>query len=145
MVEKKKTTVKEVVHLDVANQEFERWAFAMDIELNDPDRDVKKVKDDKRQRRLLVSAIQFGAMVINENGEAVYTACRSGSKYKDPITFHEKKGSTLLASDQRQEGQDIAKMYAMMADMAKVPVSAFVNMVGKDLNCCVAIAAFLMA
>lgn len=127
---------------DMAEIEFQRFVDSMDLDIdettmNDEDKDSFLI-----QKRKLISAIEKGYLVINENGEAVYTPQKSdvGS-----LTFHERTGASILAMDGKKKNQDIAKMYAVMADMCKVSAKTFANLKGVDIKTCEAIFALLMA
>jgi hypothetical protein len=134
-----------VVDREVAEQEFERFAEAMDLDIDESgfDDDEDRSSFNKNKKRI-VRAIVKGHLVINEDGEAVYTPYHQKSKYKEPITFHERTGATLMEMDRKKKGHDVAKTYAMLTQMCKVPKGTFANLVGEDVKVCEAIFAFLM-
>lgn len=134
----------EKISTEVAHLEFDRWADEMDLDLNEDDMDEKDLAQFKKQKRRIVSAIESGALVVNDAGEAVYTPQNPKTSYKEAITFHERTGASLMAMDGKGKNQDMAKTYAMMADIAGVNAKVFAGMVGIDAKTCEAIFTFLM-
>jgi hypothetical protein len=132
---------------EVAEQEFERFLDAMDIQLDLEQGDADDQRADKLQREKILRAIMYGDLVINDDGEAVYTPWRPKSKYKEPITFHERDGSTLTAGDNKGKNALGRQTYAMMASMCRVDASVFAGkqLVGTDIKVCEALFALLAA
>lgn len=128
---------------EMAEQEFERFIDAMDILIDTADLDAEDLTSYKKQKGRIVAAVCSGALVFNEEGEAVYTPCHKHSKYTDPITFHERTGASLMATDRKKKGHDVAKTYAMLADMCKVHPNVFAGLMGKDIKVCEALFALL--
>lgn len=133
-----------VVAREVAEEEFERFGQEMDLDLDTSGMDAEDLTAFNKQRNRLVRAIERGSLVINENGEAVYTPQNPGSKHQDAITFHERTGASLMAMDGKKKGHDVAKTYAVMADMCKVHPSTFAGLKGNDVKVCEALFALLM-
>ncbi len=129
--------MKEKVALEVAEQEFNRFVEAMDLDVDPADMDEDDKKGFEQQRDRVVSAIQFGALVISDSGEPVFTPQRS--KDIDPITFHEPTGASLMAMDRKKKTEDIGKLYAAMGDMTKTHAGVFSKMKMADLKVCMAI------
>jgi hypothetical protein len=134
----------ELIALEVAEQEFDRFAEDMDLDL-----DVSKMDEDdktafEKQKRRILRAIQKGSLVINDDGEAVYTPSHPRSGYTEPLTFHERTGASLMAMDGKKKGHDVAKTYAVLADMCKVHQRVFAGLVGTDVKTCEALFALLM-
>ena len=132
------------VALEVAQQEFERFIEDMDI---DADQSVMDEEDktafNKHKSRMIKNIIR-GSLVINENGEAVYTPHREASKHKDAITFHERTGASLMAADGKKKGDDVKKTYAVMGNMCKLHPGVFAGLSGPDIKACESIFALLM-
>lgn len=139
MAEKENTISK-----DMAELEFDRFVEQMDLELDPALMDAEDMNAFNRQKARLIRAIERGALVINDDGEAVYTPQNAKSKYKDAITFHERTGASLMAMDGAKKNHDIKKTYAVMADMCRVHPSTFAGLVGTDVKVCEAIFALLM-
>lgn len=133
-----------IVATEVAEQEFERFADEMDLELDTSLMDVEDLTAFNKQKNRIIRAIERGNLVINENGEAVYTPGNKRSKHTDPITFHERTGASLMAMDGKKKGHDVAKTYAVLADMCKVHPSVFAGLAGTDVKICEALFALLM-
>ena len=127
-----------------AEQEFETWVDAMDLDLDTTEMDADDLAGYNRQKKRIIKAIMRGALIFNDNGEAVYTPHRPGSQHKDPITFHERTGASIMAMDGKKKGHEVAKMYAVLADMCKVHPKVFAMMVGEDVKVCEALFALLM-
>lgn len=135
---------KAVVAAEVAGNEFARFAEAMDLDIDPSAMDEEDRQGFDAQKRRVVRAISNGGLVISENGEAIYTPQRPATKNKEPITFHERTGASLMAMDKKQKGHDVAKTYAIMAAMCKVHPSVFSGMAGTDIKVCEALFALLM-
>jgi len=129
---------------EVADAEFERFVDAMDLDVDTAKMDAEDVTAFNKTKSRLIRAIQSGALSFNEDGESVYTPQHKRSKHKDAITFHERTGASLMATDGKKKNCDAAKTYAMMADMCKLHPSVFAGMVGTDIKICEAIFALLM-
>lgn len=133
-----------VITQEVAEQEFERWAEAMDLDLDTSAMDAEDLTGFAKQKRRILRAMGRGALVINEDGMAVYTPQNRKTKSQEPLTFHERTGASLMAMDGKKKNADAAKTYAVMADMCKTHPSTFAGMVGEDVKVCEALFSFLM-
>lgn len=136
--------MKELVAKEVAEQDFDRFVESMDLDVDTSGMDVEDLTAFNKQKSRIVRAIQRGHLVINDEGEAVYTPFKPNSKHKDPLTFHERSGASLMAMDGKKKGHDVAKTYAVLADMCKVHPSVFAGLVGTDVKVCEALFALLM-
>lgn len=122
---------------EVAEQEFTRFVEAMDLDVNPVDMDAEDKKGFEQQKDRIISAIQSGALVINDDGEPVFTPQRT--KGADAITFHEPTGASLMAMDRKKKTEDIGKLYASMGEITKTHASTFSKMKMPDLKVCMAI------
>lgn len=122
---------------EVAEAEFDRFAEAMDLDVDPADMDEEDKKSFEQQRQRVVKAIQSGSLVINENGEPVFTPQRT--KDAEPLTFHEPTGASLMAMDRKKKTEDIGKLYATMGDITKTHASTFSKMPMGDLKICMAL------
>ncbi|MCH9837697.1 hypothetical protein K0U83_18690 [bacterium] len=129
---------------EVAEQEFERFADEMDLDVETTGLDAEDLAALTKQKNRIIKSIEQGALVINENGEAVYTPSNARSKHQEAIVFHERTGASLMAMDGKKKGHDVAKTYAVMADMCKVHPNVFAGLVGIDAKVCEALFALLM-
>lgn len=132
------------VAIDQAELEFEQLAENMDIDIDTSRMDEDDKASFEKQKTRIVRAVMYGDLTFNEDGEAVYTPRHVRTPRKDPITFHERTGASIMAMDTKKKGQDVAKMYAVLGDMCKVPPKTFALMVGTDIKVCEALFAFLM-
>lgn len=132
------------IAVEQAELEFENWAEAMDLDLDTADMDADDLTGYNKQKKRVIKAVMRGALIFNEDGEAVYTPQNKKSKHNDPITFHERTGASIMAMDGKKKGHDAAKMYAVLADMCRVHPKTFAGLVGEDVKVCEAIFAFLM-
>lgn len=134
---------KAVIDIETASAEFDRWAEAMDLELDTALMDADDLNGFTRQKNRIVRAIERGALVVNDDGEAQYTPQNAKSKHQDAITFHERTG--LTAMDGAKKNQDMKRTYAVMGEMCKVHPNVFAsNLVGIDIKVCEAIFSLLM-
>lgn len=134
----------EVVTIEVAESEFERFVDAMDLDLDTDSMDAETLAEFSKTKRRLIKAVQKGALVFNDDGEAVYTPQNPKTKHGEPLTFHERTGASIMAMDSKKKGHDVARGYAVMADMCKVPPNTFASMVGIDIKICEALLVLLM-
>jgi Zn-finger domain-containing protein len=132
------------VALEMAEAELDRFAEEMDLDLDTADMDAEDLAQFTKLRKRLLHAIQKGALVINDNGEAVYTPQNRKSKHQDALTFRERTGASLMAMDGKKKNYDVTKTYAVMADMCKVHPNVFAGLVGIDAKICEALFALLM-
>ena len=138
------TDEKNIIAKEAAVAEFDRFADAMDLDLDTADMDAEDLTQFNKQKSRIVRAIESGALVVNDNGEAVYTPQRSASKYKEAITFHERTGAALMAMDGKKKNHDVAKTYAVMGDMCRVHPNTFAGLSGTDVKVCEALFSLLM-
>jgi hypothetical protein len=135
--------MKDLVAEEVAEQEFIRFVDAMDIDVDPEGMDEEDRKGFVQQKIKIVSAIKSGALVINDNGEPVYTPVRT--KDATPITFFEPTGASLMAMDRKKKTEDIGKFYAAMGDITKTSAGVFSKMRMSDLKICMAITTLFLA
>ena len=137
-------TTDNPVDKETAVNEFDRFTGAMDLDLDTSEMDAEDITAFNKQKRRIITAIERGALVVNEDGEAIYTPQHKKSKHTDAITFHERTGASLMAMDGKKKNHDVAKTYAVMADMCKVSPKVFAGLVGTDVKTCEALFALLM-
>jgi hypothetical protein len=123
---------------EMAEQEFDRFLEAMDIEADPVDMDEDDKKGFKQQKSRLVAAIMSGSAIIDDLGQPVFTPKRSGED-GPPITFYEPTGASIMAMDRKKKAEDVGKLYATMADMTKQPAKRFASMKYPDLRVCIAV------
>lgn len=128
---------------ETAEHEFERFLDAMDILADEGDMGEEDLTSFRAQKTRVIRALRQGHLVINDNGEAVYTPHRTEGV--DPLTFHERTGASIMAMDGKKKGEDVRKMYAVMGDLCKVEPGLFSQLRGADIKTCEALFALLMA
>lgn len=125
----------QIVAREVAEAEFVRFFEAMDLRLEDPDLDEEDQKAFREHRRIFIEAVERGTLVVNDDGEPVYTPPSTGK----PIAFHEPTGATLMAMDQIKKGHDVKRSYAVMASQTKTPIAVFSAMAQREFKVCEAV------
>lgn len=133
-----------LVEQGVAEAEFDRFVEAMDLDLDTSVMDAEDLTAFNKQKSRLIRAVVRGNLVFNEAGEAIYTPVNPRSKHKEAITFHERSGASLMAMDGKKKNHEVAKTYAVLADMCQVHPSVFANLFGTDVKVCEALFALLM-
>ncbi len=129
---------------EVAEAEFDRFADLMDLDVNTEGMSADEKRDFTVQRDRLVRVIQSGALVINGNGEPVYTPQRAEGDV-NPITFNEPTGASYLAMDRKKVGEDMGKLFSTMADVTGQSAGLFSKMKNSDLKVCIAIITLFLA
>jgi len=135
------------VAAEVAELEFLKFVEAMDLDADPAGWDAEDIKSFEGAKKKIVGAITRGHLVIDEDGQPVYTTQggKDGKGAGTAITFHEQTGASLMSMDQKKKGHDVAKMFAVMADMTGTDAKTFADMAGKDLKICQAITALFLA
>ena len=122
---------------EVAEAEFDRFVESNDIMVSfeGMEKDDRDSFNEQKERILL--AIEKGALVVNEDGEPVFTPQRT--KDATALTFHEPTGASLMAMDRKKKNEDVGKLYATMGDMTRTDAKTFSNMKMADLKVCMAV------
>lgn len=132
------------VATDAAEVEFNRFTEEMDLNIDTATMDADDLSAFYKLKARIIRAIGNGSLIFNEGGEAIYTPQKKGSKYNEPLTFHERTGASLMAMDGKKKNHDVAKTYAVMADMCKVHPGVFAGLIGVDIKVCEALFQLLM-
>lgn len=130
------------VSKEVAEQEFQRFIDEMDIDADEAEMSEEDLKAFTVEKNKIIKAICKGSLVINDEGEPVYTPVKGDS---GPITFHEPTGAALMAMDRRKKGEDVAKIYSLLAEVTKVDASTFAKLPMRDLRVCTALGTLFLA
>ncbi|HET9954087.1 MAG TPA: hypothetical protein VFQ61_06270 [Polyangiaceae bacterium] len=128
--------------LEVAEAEFQRFVAAMALDVDTSTMDEEDREEFKDKKRKIVRALMLGSLVIDEKGQPVYTPQVGDDR--SPITFLEPRGSSLMAMDQRKQGHNVAKSFAVLADITKVSPQRFANMFNRDIQVCLALQALFL-
>lgn len=126
------------IALAVAEQEFDRFTDAMDLDVDTSVMDEEDLKGFTQQKRVLIRAIQKGSLVINDDGEPVFKP-QGAEDDVNALTFHEHTGASLMAMDRKKKTEDVGKLYSIMGDMTKTNANLFSKMAGRDIKVCTAI------
>jgi len=133
-----------VVATEVAEDEFTRFAEAMDLDL-----DAKVLDDDDRKnlelsKHRIVRAITLGHLVVDDKGQPIYTPQLGDTK---PITFYEPTGASLMSSQSpKKTGASgvVSQMFGTLGDMTKTSAARFAAMHQRDLRVCLALATLFL-
>lgn len=125
------------VDAKTAEVEIERFATAMDLDLDTSEMDEEDRKALDQQKRVLIRSIQKGDLIISDNGEPVFTPTKGD--HLEPLTFYEPDGASFMTMDKTKKNHDVAKMYGIMADMTKTHTKVFAKMKLRDNKVCQAI------
>jgi len=102
--------------------------------------------DDKKalaaQKNLILHAIMDGRLVLDGECQFVYTPVTG---VREPLTFHEPTGASLMASDNVAAGKSVTKQFRALADITRSTVQRFATMKNRDLEVCNAIIALFLA
>ena len=126
---------------DVALAEFNRFMDAMDLDRDlDAMDDAEDIKGFKLLRGRMLHALQQGALVINDDGEPVYSLANGTD-----LTFHEPKGDALLAMDKKGKNHDIGKLNAVMGVTTRQHPGFFTKLPNREYRVCSAIMSLFLA
>ena len=99
---------------EVCEQEFKRLCSARRIDDDGAGMSAEEVKDFNDRKRPLVRAMARGELVIDKDGNPVFTP--PGGK---AITFYKATGATMMAGDGHGPGQEIHRLVAIAQEMTK--------------------------
>lgn len=125
------------VSVEMAEQEFNRFAEKMDLEFDISEMDPEDVKGFEQQKGIILKAIQKGSLVIDDDGQPVYTPQRTPDIA--PIVFHEPTGASIMAMDGGKKTEDVKKLFRVMADATRREPKVFSNLKMADLKVCMAV------
>lgn len=132
-----------MVSKEVAEEEFYRFGEAMDLDFSMDGLDQEDQKGFEGQKRRVCRAIEKGSLVIEEDGTPVFTPQRSGDF--PVLRFNEPTAATWIGMDRKKSGQDVGKLYSVIADMVKLPSSQLSKLTGEDAKVVQAIVALFLA
>lgn len=121
---------------EVAEQEFHRFAEMMALDIDKDGMDDEDRASFDQARRTFVSAVMAGSLVVNDEGEPVFTPVVSEG---GPLTFHEPEGAHVQATDKQRAGHDISKLHVFLAGITKTSPQRFAKMKRRDLKVCHAV------
>ncbi len=130
---------------DVAEQEFERFADAMDLDFDPEGMDSEDIAGFEKSKRIFIRAVRKGNLTINDDGEAVLKPVRPASKSDEPLHFRERTGATLAATDSVKEGKNVSKSYVAIAQLCRCHPKVIHGLAGSDYKTAEAIFLLLVA
>ena len=122
---------------EMAEDEFERFADAWDIDTDTDDMDIEDRKSFDEQRRKIVKAIMKGHATVSDNGDVTYTPY--GENGGDPLTFRIPSGAAYMSMDKYKDRQNMHKMFGFMGSMTKQHSKVFSDMSAIDTKFCMGI------
>ena len=131
------------IALEVAEAEFDRFAEAWDIDADTAAMDDKDREAFEQHKRKMVRKIISGLLVINDDGNPVYTLIVPLGETAN-VTFNIPNGAAYVAMDKYKDRETVRKMNAFMGSATKLPPASFSNMNGRDVKVCQAIFALFM-
>lgn len=140
MTEDTTPTPQQTVDAETADMEFERFCSEMDIDNDEAFMSAEDKEAYLTAKRVITRAMMQGKLVINDNGEPIYTDMDG----KD-IRFREMTGAMLRETDKvsAKEGGDMAKMMRLMGAITGRGPKFFSEMVKRDLKVCQTIVGFM--
>lgn len=130
---------------DQAEAWFEEWAEIMDVDTESQAWDKEDRDDFAELKRVVVKGIMRGHVTFSDDMLIEYTPWRPDSRVKEKLVFHERSGASMMSADSKRTKGNTHRMYGILADMCRVPVTVFSGLVGADIKMCEAIFALLMA
>jgi hypothetical protein len=130
------------VALEVAEAEFIRWADAMRIDLDVTGLDADDVKSLEQNKRRVIKALQCGALVIDDAGQAIYTPGTTGVS---ALTFHKPTAAVLMSLDESKADQSMHRQQNLIAAITRAPKSVLARLEMADHGDCKAIVGFLLS
>lgn len=135
-----------MVDRETAEAEFNHFGEMMGLDFDESGMDEEDLKSFKGLKDRFIKAVEKGSLVVNENGEPVYTPERvKGNVEVKPITFYEPTGGTLQASDKRATNELITKQNLMLAEMTKTSAGIFAKMQYQDYRMCTTVLSLFLA
>lgn len=110
-------TEKQAVADEVLEQEFTRFAEAMDLDVELAGMNDEDKKTLLASKRIILRAMARGRLVINEHGEAVYTANHAGKDLE--FRFYTPSGRAMTVRDTNLPGHDQKKLVSTIAQMTR--------------------------
>lgn len=113
---------------EVAEQEFEKWCEAMDVEIDGLT--TEEIEGMAPHRRIIVNAISKGAATVDEAGKLSYKTHRTAEP--QDYTFGEISGATLVSMEKANLGH--ARIFVVLSEITGRPAGEFRKMTGRDLS-----------
>lgn len=123
---------------DVALEDFDRWASAWRIEIDEAELNEEDKTSFEDQKSKIVRAVQNGYLTISEDGTELVLDTNKGA-----VTFKEPTGAAYLATDQHKK--DMASSFAYMGAMTGRPAKFWSDVRGADIKIAQAVTSLFLA
>lgn len=127
------------IEKEVAQNEFERWASAWRIEIDESELNEEDAQSLNEQRSKIVKAIERGYLTVSEDGTELVLNTNKGD-----VTFKEPTGAAYLAMDQHKN-KNMASSFGFMGAMTGTPAKYWSSVRGADLKIAQAVTAIFLA
>jgi len=125
---------------EAAEEEFERLAAAADVDIDVSKMDQDDTEDVVEIRNLLSSAIERGALSVNDKGQGVLSVADG-----DPITFRVPKGGDLMILASGTESKRMDQMLRFVCAITGQSTRRIDELNKKEWKLALKLAGFLSA
>lgn len=137
--------MSEKIDIETAEVEFQRFVDAMHLDVDTESMDADDAKSFRPLKKKIIKALCNGSLVINEQGEPIYTPVNSDNN--EPIQFYKMDGSQLMTPSSNGSDQNqMKKLFSIMQSITKKPTGYFSKLaVNPDVKICMAITTLFLA
>ena len=125
--------MSDVFSQEVAKAEFERFADAMDIEIDEEMMEETELKSFLKVRASIIKVIKSGRLTINDRGEPTLKLFEPVGNVSE-ITFKEPLGKSWMAADQKKQDQTVSRFMCMVQDASDLPEGLIGKVKGRDFK-----------
>ena len=127
---------------ETAEQEFQTWADAWEIDTEVENMNEEEREDYEGQKVKILRAMRFGRMCYEQEADRlVYT----GAYMDDPLPIVRPKGAGLMEMDRYKDREGVHKTYAVLGTMTKKNAAFFAKLDGIDLKPILAVLTLFLA
>jgi hypothetical protein len=130
---------------EVAERDFERMCRSRRVVTDPAEIDEDDLPGLTAVREKLVKAIMRGELVIEENGDPVYTPPVGGAK---SLRFHKPTGATYMAMEANRPGEadgQVARTVRALTEMTRSDKGEIARLEGADYQMCVTLGQLFLA
>jgi len=120
------------VATEVAEQEFERFAEAMDLDVDHSKMDADDRKGFDDAKRTLVRALETGHMTVDDKGQPVLHPTTGAAD----LTFYEPTGATFMEMDGQKTSHQMGRLIVLIAAMTRVAPKVISSLPNRDFKIC---------
>jgi len=124
----------EKINIEMAEKEFERWAEAWDIYINEGSLNSEAMEELQQHKDRFINAIQKGRAVVSDDGSLITYNLIEPVAQIDKVEMRIPKGSAWIVMDKYKDKQLIHKMNAFMGEASKTNPKIFASMDGRDIK-----------